>query len=324
MLMKKSINFLKPLIIHNLMALLLLLYTIYFVGYNYITHLLLEFSSIFMFFTIFIVLISLPTSERTPFLQVMGTVFLSSAILDIPHTICYTGFTGISNTGLSVIFWMFTRFIQAFGLIFATVYLKHNKNIYRRFEFLTFLFPLFSILLIFLTKYLPTNIFYTESVGTTSLKSILEILYAFLFLVFSIENKNNHYLFLSGIMFALSEISFVKYASLFDWTLWLGHIFKILGIFNIIFYILTNFLYNPLKDYKTLSDKYKVEGEKLNETILKIISVQNNALEILNEAINCRDRKRLVELLTTFLKKKTLKSLSFIEEDMFIVLPSIF
>lgn len=108
-------------------------------------------------------------------------------------------------------------------------------------------------------------------------------------------------------MFALSEISFIKYASLFDWTLWLGHIFKILGVFNIAFYTLTNFVYNPLKDYKTLSDKYRIEGEKLNETISKIISVQNNALEILNKAINCKDRKNLVKLLRTFFEKENIE-----------------
>ncbi|WP_278007875.1 MASE3 domain-containing protein [Dictyoglomus sp.] len=277
------------------------------------THLLLEFLSIFMSFIIFIVLISLPMPERTPFLQVIGTVFLSSAILDIPHTIYYAGFTGISNTGLSVIFWMFARFIQSCGLILAILHLKY-KNLNTRFTSFTFLFPLLSILLIFLIKLLPTNIFHVEGLGTTTLKSVLEILYTLLFLTFSIKNKNNPYLLLSGVMFALSEIAFIKYASLFDWTLWFGHIFKILGVFNIAFYTLTNFIYNPLKDYKTLSDKYRREGEKLNETISKIISVQNNALETLSEAINYKDRKSLVEILRTFSEKENIEISVFSRE----------
>jgi len=301
--MRNSISFFRSLITHNLIAFLLLFSVIYFLGYTYITHLLLELSSIFISFIIFIVLIALPSAERTPFFQVIGTIFLSSGILDIPHAIFYPGFPGVSNPSLSVTYWMFARFIQSLGMFLAIFHLKY-KNMDKKFELLTFLFPLFSIFIIFIIKYFPKDVFYIESLGTTNLKSILEIVYTLLFFIFGIKSKNNPYLFLGGIMFALSEISFIRYISPFTWSLWLGHIFKTLGIFNIAFYILTNYIYNPLMDYKALNEKYKIEGERLNETILKIIETQNKVLEVLNKALNCKDRDGLIKVIVDFFEKE--------------------
>lgn len=307
----KSTNFKRSFVVHNLISFFILFLIIYIIGYNYFTHLLMEILSVFMSFIIFTVLIAIPYIERSPFLQILGITFLSMGILDIPHMFYYPGLKEISNTSYSISYWMLARGIQAIGLIIAT-YHKNFLKIDKKYEKLSFLLPLLALLLAFTPKYLPYYLFYHPEIGTTFLKSLLEGIYSLSFLFFAFKNRNNKYLLLSGIFFALSELSFVKYFSPFDWNLWVGHIFKVLGIFNIGFYVLVQFVYNPLKDYRHIGEKYKKEGEKLSKSILDIVRIQNGILEFLRKALTLKNEEDLIKLLINFFDRENINIACFV------------
>lgn len=311
----RKIGFKKSFLVHNLLSFLVLFSITWVIGYNYFTHLLMEILSVFMSFIIFIVLISIPYTERSPFLQILGITFLSMGILDIPHMFYYPGLEGISNISYSISYWILARGIQALGLIIAT-YHKSYLKLDKKYERLSFLLPLFALLLAFIPKYLPYYLFYHPEIGTTFLKSFLEGIYSLAFLFFAYKNRDNLHLLLSGIFFAFSEISFIKYFSPFDWSLWIGHIFKTLGIFNIGYYVLVQFIYNPLKDYRYIGEKYKKEGEKLSKSILDIVGIQNRILEFLRKALTLKKEEELINLLVEFYNRENINIACFVNNKM--------
>jgi len=197
-----------------------------------------------------------------------------------------------------------------------------SPKISDRVKRISYLLPPFSMLLIFIPRYLPTNLFYSENIGTTPLKSQLEIFYSLLFFVFAIMNRKNPYLFLGGLSFSFSELSFIKYLSPFEWTLWMGHTLKIIGVFNIAFFTLVNFVYNPLKEYRILSEEYKREGSKLSESISNIINTQEKILNTLHLALDCKDTEEINRLLVEFFEKEKIPVAVFYDKNLVYKNPS--
>lgn len=283
-------------------------------GYNYITHLFFELSSVFLFLFTFLMLITIPQWKRTYFLYYLGVFYLGSAILDIPHAIYYEGFPGISNTSLSVFYWMLARFYQSLGMFISSFYI-HKELKEKRF-FLIFFVPLSAFVFTFIPSYLPTYIFYSPSLGTTFLKSGLEILYSLAFLTFALKLRKEFPLFVGSLSLVLSELSFMRYAHVFQWNLVLGHMFKLVGLFSIFYYVAMEFVYKPLLEFKKLEEKYSANGK---ESLSKILSSLKESIEFISHLLTLKSSQEILERTREFFRDedKTIPLAVFIKDSLF-------
>ncbi|MGB9857938.1 MAG: MASE3 domain-containing protein [Dictyoglomaceae bacterium] len=283
-------------------------------GYNYITHLFFELSSVFLFFFTFLMLITIPQWKRTYFLYYLGTFYLASAILDVPHAIYYEGFPGISNTSLSVFYWMLARFYQSLGMFISSFYIY--KELKEKRFFLLFFVPLSAFIFVLIPSYLPAYLFYNPFLGTTPLKSGLEVLYSLAFLTFALRLRKEFPLLVGSLSLVLSELSFMRYAHVFQWNLMLGHMFKLVGLFSIFYYIAMEFVYKPLLEFKKLTEEYSANGK---ESLSKILDSLKESIEFISYLLTLKSSQEILEEIKKFFRdeNKTIPLAVFIKDSLF-------
>lgn len=241
-------------------------------GFNYINHLILEFICIFIEISIFLILIILPRWRLNSFMEILGLSNLSAGIIDIFHTITFPGgVAGYSNMNLSVTFWMLARFIQSTSFFSSNFYFRNEKI--KRWKLLYITIPLATIVAIIISYYIPQNLFYIEGIGTTNLKSFLEIVYGILFILFGIFLRKEPYLFISGISLGFSEFSFIKYLSPFELSLWIGHGLKFVGLVSISIYLYREYLFKPMYELKDLEMNYIKKEKNLKDELNRMFNL---------------------------------------------------
>ena len=204
------------------------------------------------------------------YLLFIGIAYIFIALLDLIHTLAYTGmgvFPGY-GTNLTAQLWIFTRYIESISLVVAIFFidrkLKHN-----------FIFLGYSlVLIIFFLSLFYWNIFpdaFIEGVGLTSFKVISEyiissILLVSILLLFRKRAEFNKTVFklivASLIITIFAEMAFTLYKDAYGLFNQIGHYFKIVSFYLIYKAIIETGLVKP---FDLLFRKLKKSEQALKE-----------------------------------------------------------
>ncbi len=246
-------------------------------------HIIFEFVSIVVSFSIFTVTyFSYEESERLSML-ILGCTFLSMAILDAFHTLSFKGMSDflVSNTtsNRATTLWIAARMIGCLGFLSSVTFLKGIKIKVSR-KLIVTLTVTFSVLIFLLTTYHPDvfPVMHIEGVGITKLKIILEYFIILIFgLTFSVlateyikeNSKQDHMFMISLVLLMFSEFAFTNYGSVYDAYNYIGHIYKIIAY--IVFYksIYLENLSEPYREMKKARNELENYTENLNEIVME-------------------------------------------------------
>lgn len=246
-------------------------------------HIIFEFVSIVVSFSIFTVTyFSYEESERLSML-ILGCTFLSMAILDAFHTLSFKGMTDflVSNTtsNRATTLWIAARMIGCLGFLSSVTFLKGIKIKVSR-KLIVTITVTFSVLIFLLTTYHPDifPVMHIEGVGITKLKIILEYFIILIFgLTFSMlateyikeNSKQDHMFMISLVLLMFSEFAFTNYGSVYDAYNYIGHIYKIIAY--IVFYksIYLENLSEPYREMKKARNELENYTENLNEIVME-------------------------------------------------------
>ncbi|MEE8324209.1 MAG: GGDEF domain-containing protein [Candidatus Humimicrobiaceae bacterium] len=211
--------------------------------FNYLLfHFVIEFLSIIIGVSIFIIIINTLYLTKSSFLLFLGATFLTVSSIDFLHTLAYKGvniFTGF-DSDLPTQLWISSRYLQAICLFIAVFLI--SKKVTRRFtSIIAVLFTLIFtglILITFYTEVFPSS--YVEGDGLTRFKIISEyIIIAILIgsiIVYTMKRKLfkrrlYYFLLVSIISFIMSELFFTFYIEVYDFYNMLGHLLKVVSFF---------------------------------------------------------------------------------------------
>ncbi|HIJ79915.1 MAG: hypothetical protein OEY01_15105 [Desulfobulbaceae bacterium] len=232
-------KFVKPFI------LLLILAGLYLTSlYNYLLfHSLVEFFSIFVAFTLFMLAWHARQYIQNPYISFIGIAYLFIGFIDLLHTLSYTGmsiFIDYDYYGNQL--WIAARYLESLSLLTAFAFLADRNLIIRPGRILAG-FTLITALLvasIFYWKIFP--ICFVEGQGLTAFKTVSEYIICCI-LVFSLVLLANYkkkftvdvYRLLTWaiILTIVSELTFTLYVSNYGFANLVGHYFKIFSFFCI-------------------------------------------------------------------------------------------
>ncbi len=239
-----------------------------------------EFITIIISFALFIITYYTFTKNSRARLLIFSLIFFVIGITDFLHTMNYNGmqgFFGESSIPTATTYWMISRLIMSFGLLFAgTVPYNRKTESSRRYALGGSIAV--SILIFYLGTYridiFPT--FFIPEVGLTKLKVYLEYVIILAFLVAAVlalkdyrKTKDRIFIIYSaGLLFAaFTDASFTLYKSVYDTYNLIGHLFKILSSYLIFRAI---FLYNLDTPYRQLREariQLKAYADNLEEIV---------------------------------------------------------
>ena len=220
-------------LIFFLVVLTIVLY--FLMSYNYlIFHTTIEIISFSICMLIFIVSIISSKYSSSSIYSILGTGFLSVAILTVIHTISYKGMGIITdyNANLSTQMWIIMNYNLSITFLYS-FFLSGKKLI--SFKKITFLNTFVNGIFIYLALigYFPAC--FIEGEGLTSFKKISEYIIIGIFLValvLLIKNRSHimkviyHDLLIAIILLCISEFVFTLYIDVFGMQNFLGHIIR--------------------------------------------------------------------------------------------------
>lgn len=257
-------------------------------------HTALEFITIIISFTLFIITYYTYTKNHRARLLVFSAVFFIVGFVDFIHTMNYNGmqgFFGESSIAKATTFWMISRLIMSFGLLVANLTPYDKKTDIDRRSIL-YLSILVAFTIFYLGNYrieiFPK--FFVEGVGLTRIKVYLEYvimlvfcLAAFLAIGDYVKTKDRVFIiYAAGLFFAVfTEASFTLYRSVYDTYNLLGHIHKIISsylIFRAIFLYNLDIPYKHLREARIKLKAYAENLEALVETRTKEIRLAHEKM----------------------------------------------
>jgi serine phosphatase RsbU (regulator of sigma subunit) len=272
---------------------ILLLYLISL--YNYaIFHTLVEAMSVTVATSVFIVVFHTRRLLDNHYLLFVSIGFLAFVALGIPHTLGYKGlalFPGFGND-LPTQAFIAQRFILAGSFLLAPVFLRRRLNVT-----VTSLAYAALTVLVLLSILVWRNFppMFDEQVGLTSLKKGLEVVLSAMFVGAGVGLYRNRHTFEANVLrltivalgcFAMSEISFMLYATPFGVSNLFGHLFQVAAFWFVYRAVLVTALVNPFGLlFSQLADR---------ESSLRDANQQLNAIaEVSDAAISSLDWETL-------------------------------
>jgi len=255
-----------------------LLFVIYLSSlYNYLLfHTIAELSSIIISVGIFVVGWNSKAYLKTSFFLVIGVAFLFIGIIDLIHTLAYTGmniFIGYTSN-LPTSLWIVARYWQAISFLLALILFKKKFNLY-------YLVLLNSVFLIILLEAIFLGIFpicYIEGSGLTPFKIISEYIIDIIFVISLIwlymlrtefDKKVQIFIIISVIFTILSELAFTFYIGVYDFSNLVGHLFKIVAFYYIYKAIIKTGIKEPydllFRKIKLSENELRIRAEKLDD-----------------------------------------------------------
>jgi len=240
----------------------------------------LEFVTIIISFTLFIITYYTYNKNSRLRLLFFSAIFFIVGVVDFLHTMNYDGMQGFfseSSIPKATTFWMLSRLIMSFGLLIACSIPYNKKSKINRQYIL-----LISIVISCIIFYLGTfkievfPVFFIPGVGLTKTKVYMEYLVMLAFagsaaLALRDYRKTGDRVFIifsTGLLLAVfTEAAFTLYKSVYDTYNLLGHIYKI-GSSYLIFRAI--FLYNldiPYKQLKEARIKLKSHADSLEDIV---------------------------------------------------------
>ena len=175
---------------------------------------------------------------NSSFFLVLGVSFLFISIIDLIHTLAYSGM-GVFlefDANLPTQLWIVARYWQALSYLFATMVIK--KKIKANYLFVSYIIIIIILLTTIFQGFFP--VCYIEGSGLTPFKIISEyaidtILFVTLIVLYKHRDEFAQKIFLliviSIIATMISELAFTFYISVFGFSNLIGHIFKIIAFF---------------------------------------------------------------------------------------------
>ncbi|MGC5324364.1 EAL domain-containing protein [Brevibacillus sp. SYSU BS000544] len=171
----------------------------------------------------------------------LGAMFFSIGILELCHTVTYKGmpfFLEESSAFRATWFYMAARLTQA-SLIVAIVMLA-EKKIQRQIRWLAYAFSLCYSFLWIAILFAPNSLLpelVIDGVGTTALKNGLQLFaltLQFLFVIYIGAKREIHSIFYSSLLIMsvylmIGDILFITYKNVYDITIFMGHLFQLIG-----------------------------------------------------------------------------------------------
>ena len=236
----------------------------------------LEFVTIIISFTLFIITYYTYTKNSRLRLLFFSAIFFIVGVVDFLHTMNYNGMQGFfseSSIAKATTFWMISRLIMSFGLLIACS-IPYNKKSNINRKHILFISIIISTIIFYLGtfKIEVFPVFFLPGVGLTKTKVYLEYLIMLFFTGSSLFALRDYkktgdrvfIIFSAGLSLAVfTEAAFTLYKSVYDTYNLLGHIYKI-GSSYLIFRAI--FLYNldiPYKQLREARIKLKSHADSL-------------------------------------------------------------
>jgi signal transduction histidine kinase len=217
---------------------------LYFISlHSYILyHSLIEVFTIVISFTIFIITWNSKKFIDNNYLLFVGIAFFFISILDLLHTLSYSGmgiFINFTGPNLATQLWIATRYFESISLFLAIIFIKKRLN-YKIQLICYFIATILVLLTIFYWKIFP--VCYLEGSGLTIFKIFSEYIISvilaasifFLYLHRKIFNRKIFLLIIISIFVSiLAELSFTLYVDVYGLLNQLGHFFELVSFFLI-------------------------------------------------------------------------------------------
>lgn len=246
---------------------------------SYLTwHIIFEFSSILVSFSIFTVTYFIYEESGSLRMIILGCAFLTMGFLDAFHTLSFKGmadfFVSNATANRATTLWVMSRIIGSIGFL-ASVYIPVNYKCQINKVFFSAVSLAFSIFMFIITTYFP-HVFpamLIEGVGLTKVKTFMEYLIIFIMIItlamvyieYKKTNTRREYMFMIAlIVLIFSEFAFTNYGSVYDAFNYIGHIYKIIAY--MIFYkaIYIENISEPYREMKKARNELKEYSDNLN------------------------------------------------------------
>lgn len=238
--------------------------------YNYLLfHGIAEIFSIVVAAAIFIIAWNARRFQDNSYFLFIGVAFLFVAVLDLLHTLAYTGMGVFPEygTNLPTQLWVSARYLQALSLLIAPLFI--GKRLRAR-----FVFPVYGLVCaLLIASIFYWNIFpdcFVEGAGLTMFKKISEYIISFILVgaLFTMLRRRRQFdvavlrlLFTAILVTIASELSFTFYASPFGFFNLLGHFLKIAAFYFIYKAIIETGLVKPydllFRNLKQREEQYR-------------------------------------------------------------------
>jgi PAS domain S-box-containing protein len=229
---------------------------------------------------------------KSSFFLVLGVSFIFIGILDLLHTLAYSGM-GVfpsPSTNLATQLWIAGRYVKAFSFVLALslIHKKVNPN------FLLLFYALLDSVLIALIfqGFFPTM--WIEGFGLTGVKIASEYLVDIIFgaslgtlimIRYEFSRKVFVYLVIFLVSTIISELSFTFYSSVFDFFNFIGHIFKIIAFYFVYKAIIETGLEDP---FQLMFRKLTVSEKSLKSQTDHLKQAYSESDQIFNASLPLR------------------------------------
>lgn len=263
---------------------------------DYLTwHMIFEFASILVSFSIFTVSYFVFEESKRLSLIVLGCSFLLMGALDTLHTFSFKGmadfFIANSSANRATTLWILSRTLGSLGFLAAVLIPGSLKSSIRKGLFFAVTI-IFTIALFLLVTYFPTVFppMLIEESGLTTTKIVMEyviisIMLYTLAIVLSEYNKTQHVReqqFIIALIFMIfSEFAFTSYGSVYDAFNYIGHIFKIVASIVLYKAIYIDNISEPYREVKKARNELREYSENLN----LLVKQRTKDLEEANSAL---------------------------------------
>lgn len=263
---------------------------------NFLTwHIIFEFSSILVSFSIFSVTYFIYEESKNLKLIILGSAFLAMAFLDGFHTLSFKGmadfFVANDTPNRATVLWVLSRSIGSLGFLLATL-TPSTLICHVRKEVFILISTIVSFLLFFTVTYYPNffPLMYAEETGLTPLKIFIEyIIIGILIVTFIMviaqykkTKSNREYMFsIALLLLVFSEFAFTNYGSVYDAFNYIGHFYKVVAY--ILFYksLYVANVSAPYREMKKSKDKLREYSDNLHT----IVEERTRELQELNKAL---------------------------------------
>lgn len=246
--------------------------------YDYLLfHSFAELFSIIIAFTLFVIAWNSRNFSKQHFdyLTFIGIAYMFVAFLDLLHTLSYNGMNIFKNYDYYAIqLWIGARYLKSISILVPFIFMHFKKHLKPYLTFTIYTIITSTIIAsIFYFKVFP--ICFIEGKGQTQFKIISEYLICLILIAdafFLRKNKNKfdikvYKYLLRSIIFAIgSELEFTLYVSTYDFSILLGHYFKIISFYFIYEAVVVTCITEPYKTiFKELIDKEKIINNQKEE-----------------------------------------------------------
>lgn len=209
--------------------------------YNYLLfHTIAEVFSIVIAYTIFIIAWNSKGRIENGFILLIGISSLFVGAIDLVHTMAYKGmniFIGF-DANLPTQLWISARYLQSLSILVSFAFLQRRLKVYLA----LFIYSLVTAMLLFLIFARLFPVCYIEGFGLTAFKKASEYLIDFIIVISIVLLRRSKHHFdpeiakwlTSAFLFMIAaETAFTFYVSVYGFSNFMGHIFKIFTYFFI-------------------------------------------------------------------------------------------